>query len=61
MLTASTRLGPYEVLAPLDPGGFGQVAFVLKDGVVVEYMEYTDLDHWFGQPNPPGFEHLPFE
>jgi serine/threonine-protein kinase len=40
---------------------FGQVAFVLKDGVVVEYMEYTDLDHWFGQPNPPGFEHLPFE
>jgi hypothetical protein len=35
MLTASTRLGPYEVLAPLDPGGFGQVAFVPKDGVVV--------------------------
>jgi len=24
------------------------------------YMEYTDLDHWFGQPNPPGFQHVPF-
>lgn len=52
--------GAEVILGPFDPGGFGQVAFVLEDGVVIEYMEYTDLDHWFGQPNPPGFEHLPF-
>ncbi len=52
--------GEALILGPFDPGGFGQVAFVLKDGVVVEYMEYTDLDHWFGQPNPAGFAHVPF-
>ena len=52
--------GEELILGPFDPGGFGQVAFVLKDGVVVEYMEYTDLDHWFGAPNPPGFAHVPF-
>jgi hypothetical protein len=51
--------GEELILGPFDPGGFGQVAFVLKDGVVIEYMEYTDFDHWFGLPNPPGFEHLP--
>jgi hypothetical protein len=52
--------GADVILEPFDPGGFGLVAFVLQDGVVVEYMEYTDLDHWFGQPNPPGFQHVPF-
>ena len=52
--------GEELILGPFDPGGFGQVAFVLKDGVVIEYMEYTDLEHWFGQPNPPGFQHVPF-
>ncbi len=52
--------GEVLILGPFDPGGFGQVAFILKDGVVIEYMEYTDLDHWFGQPNPPGFAHVPF-
>jgi hypothetical protein len=25
-----------------------------------QYLEYTDLDTWFGQPNPPGFQHVPF-
>jgi hypothetical protein len=53
--------GEEVLLGPFDPGGFGQVAFVLKDGVVVEYMQYDDLDHWFGEPNPPGFQHLPFD
>ena len=28
-----------------------------KNGVILEYMQYRDLDHWFGQPNPPGFRH----
>jgi hypothetical protein len=52
--------GEEVVLGPFDPGGFGLVAFVHKDGGIVEYLEYTDLDHWFGQPNPPGFRHVPF-
>ena len=52
--------GEELIFGPFDPGGFGQVAFVLKDGAVVEYMEYTDLSHWFGQPNPPGWQPEPF-
>jgi hypothetical protein len=48
--------GEELIFGPFDPGGFGEVAFVLKDGVVIEYMQYTTLDHWFGQPNPPGWE-----
>jgi hypothetical protein len=52
--------GETLLLGPFDPGGFGQVAFVLNDGVVIEYIKYTDLDYWFGQPNPPDFVHVPF-
>jgi hypothetical protein len=22
-------------------------------------MQYGELDHWFGQPNPPDFRHEP--
>ena len=47
--------GEEVILPPFDPGGFGLVAFVLKDGAVVEYMQPTELSHWFGQPNPPGW------
>jgi hypothetical protein len=52
--------GEELVFGPFDPGGFGQVVFLHKDGIIVEYLEYTDLDTWFGQPNPPGFQHVPF-
>ena len=52
--------GEELILGPFDPGGFGEVAFILKQGVVIEYMQYHDLDSWFGQPNPPGFEHVPY-
>jgi hypothetical protein len=52
--------GEEVILGPFDPGGFGEVAFVLKDGAVVEYMQYTDLGHWFGRPNPPGWVPEPF-
>jgi len=48
------------IFGPFDPGGFGEVAFILKDGVVIEYLQYYDLDHWFVQPNPPGFQHVPY-
>lgn len=52
--------GEEVILAPFDPGGFGKVAFVYKDGLVIEYMEYDDLSHWFGEPNPPGWEPEPW-
>jgi hypothetical protein len=52
--------GEELIFGPFDPGGFGQVAFILKDGAVVEYMQYDDLTHWFGQPNPPGWTPDPF-
>ena len=52
--------GKEVLLGPFDPGGFGQVAFVLEDGVVVEYLQYDDLGHWFGEPNPPEFRHVPY-
>jgi hypothetical protein len=52
--------GEEVIFGPFNPGGFGQVAFILKDGLVIEYMQYDDLTHWFGQPNPPGFTFEPF-
>lgn len=52
--------GEQLILGPFDPGGFGQVAFLLKEGLVIEYMEYTDLSHWFGQPNPLGWQPDPY-
>jgi hypothetical protein len=48
------------ILGPFDPGGFGEVAFIHKNGIIVEYLRYYDLDRWFGQPNPPGFVHVPY-
>jgi hypothetical protein len=52
--------GKELVYGPFDPGGFGKVAFTLEDGIIVEYLEYDDLSHWFGEPNPPGWQPEPF-
>ncbi len=52
-------VGATVVLGPFFPAPFVEVAFVYQNGVVIEYMQYGELDHWFGQPNPPGFEHVP--
>jgi hypothetical protein len=52
--------GEEVIFGPFDPGGFCQVAFIHKDGAVIEYMEYYDLTHWFGQPNPPNWQPEPF-
>lgn len=49
--------GAEIVLGPFHPADFLEVAFIHKNGVILEYMQYRDLDHWFGQPNPPGFRH----
>ena len=50
-LAAAIR-GEEVILGPFEPGDFGAVAFVHKDGAVVEYLQYTDLGRWFGQPTP---------
>ena len=47
--------GEEVVLGPFHPGEFVEVAFVYKNGIILEYMEYSDLSHWFGQQNPDGF------
>ncbi|GIW79535.1 MAG: hypothetical protein KatS3mg105_1342 [Gemmatales bacterium] len=52
--------GEDVILGPFDPGGFGQVAFIHKHGIIIEYMQYTDLSHWFGEPNPPDWRPEPF-
>lgn len=44
--------GEEIVLGPFEPADFGTVAFIHKDGAIVEYLEYSRLDTWFGQPTP---------
>lgn len=44
--------GKEVILGPFEPSDFGAVAFVHEDGGVVEYLEYSDLNNWFGQPTP---------
>ena len=51
--------GEEVVLGPFFPAEFLEVAFIHKNGVILEYMQYRDLDHWFGEPNPPEFRHEP--
>lgn len=40
------------ILGPFEPDHFATVAFVHKDGVIVEYLEYSNLNVWFGQETP---------
>jgi hypothetical protein len=44
--------GEEVVLGPFEPAEFGRVAFIHKDGAIIEYIEYTTLETWFGQPTP---------
>ena len=44
--------GEEVVLGPFEPADFGSVVFVHKDGAIVEYLEYTTLETWFGQNTP---------
>jgi hypothetical protein len=44
--------GEEVIFGPFEPADFGRVAFLHKDGAVVEYLEYTRLDVWFGQKTP---------
>jgi hypothetical protein len=44
--------GEQVVYGPFKPADFGRVVFVHKNGVIVEYLEYTDLTTWFGAATP---------
>jgi hypothetical protein len=49
---AAAIAGEEVIFGPFEPGDFANVAFVHKDGAVVEYLEYKTLDSWFGQATP---------
>lgn len=40
------------VFGPFEPGDFGPIVFTHENGVVIEYLQYTQLESWFGQPTP---------
>jgi hypothetical protein len=44
--------GEDVVYGPFEPADFGRVVFIHKHGVIVEYLQYTDLNTWFGLPTP---------
>jgi hypothetical protein len=44
--------GKEIVLGPFEPADFGRVVFTHENGVVIEYLQYSRLDTWFGQPTP---------
>jgi hypothetical protein len=46
-----------QVTTPQKSPGFHVVSRWLH---AQRYMQYYDLSHWFGQPNPPGFTFEPF-
>lgn len=48
------RLEPYlegaeVVIPPFEVGGFARVAFVVKHGLVYEFMEFKPGHDWFGE------------
>jgi hypothetical protein len=45
-------VGEELILAPFRPGAFARAAFIHKDGAVIEYIQYDDLDRWFDEPSP---------
>jgi len=44
--------GEEVIYGPFEPGDFGRIVFIHKEGAVLEYLEYSNLDLWFGQPTP---------
>lgn len=44
--------GAELVYGPFEPAEFGRVVFIHQHGVIVEYLEYTDLATWFGASTP---------
>jgi len=44
--------GEELVYGPFEPADFGRVVFIHQHGVIVEYLQYTDLNLWFGPTTP---------
>ena len=44
--------GEEVVYGPFEPAEFGQVVFIHKNDLIIEYLQYTDLNTWFGAPTP---------
>ena len=40
------------IYGPFNPGEFATVSFILKQDVVIEYLQYSDTENWFDQPTP---------
>jgi hypothetical protein len=40
------------VYGPFEPADFGRVVFIHQNGVIVEYLEYSDLSTWFSAATP---------
>ena len=47
-----SAIGEDEVVYGPDDSAEARVAFVHKDGGIVEYLEYLRLDTWHGEPTP---------
>ncbi|MBM84249.1 MAG: hypothetical protein CMJ78_27150 [Planctomycetaceae bacterium] len=44
--------GEEVVYGPFEPSDFGRVVFIHQHGLIVEFLEYTDLNTWFGVETP---------
>ena len=44
--------GEEVIYGPFEPADFGRVVFIHKHGAVIEYLQYTDTERWFGQKTP---------
>jgi hypothetical protein len=44
--------GHEVIYGPFEPADFGPVAFIHQAGLIVEYMQYTNLQTWFGHRTP---------
>lgn len=49
---AAALEGEELVYGPFEPADFGPVAFIHKNGLIVEYMQYTNRQTWFGRQTP---------
>ena len=49
---AAALEGEALVYGPFEPADFGPVAFIHKHGLIIEYMQYTNRETWFGQKTP---------
>ena len=49
---AEALKGEELVYGPFEPADFGSVAFIHKNGLIIEYMHYSNRETWFGRKTP---------